>query len=147
MYSEVGQARSFKLHACRLDLLTIFPDAQLHSQQVTLLNVYLQKNETKKTESTEDIETVETDKEDFNNRADAVRSNSSRAIDNLNFQFALFAKSICEMLKELGYWGDFIDSNSGVSRLSDDSYRRMMEQRDDKALMGFDVQDNGHCKV
>lgn len=103
------------------DLLRLFPDAKLKGRRLTLVNFYEDTSESPETP----------DQTDISEKADS---------------FILAANAVCRTLRSYGYWADFIDPNSGASRLNGDSYKRLMNQNSKFELSGYNVEDVD-CKV
>ncbi|KAI6241517.1 Methylmalonic aciduria and homocystinuria type D-like protein, mitochondrial [Aphelenchoides fujianensis] len=103
------------------DLIRLFPDAKLKGRRLTLVNFYEDTSESPDAP----------DQTDVSEKADS---------------FILAANAVCRTLRSYGYWADFIDPNSGASRLNADSYKRLMNQNTKFELSGYNVEDVD-CKV
>lgn len=67
--------------------------------------------------------------------------------DTLTEEFVREASSICDSLREAGYWADFIDPSSGRPYLGPFTNATLFETDGRLSKFGFDVEDLGCCKV
>lgn len=67
--------------------------------------------------------------------------------DELLEHFVMSAKEICRILKEAGYWADFIDPSSGQAFLGDPNPNTSLFETDERFKpLGFEIEDLGCCK-
>lgn len=67
--------------------------------------------------------------------------------DELTADFISTASSICDSLREAGYWADFIDPSSGRPYLGPFTNATLFETDGRLAKLGFEIEDLGCCKV
>jgi hypothetical protein len=67
--------------------------------------------------------------------------------DTLTANFIQTATEVCDSLRQMGYWADFIDPSSGRPYLGVFTNSTLMETDERYRHMGIRVQDLGCCKV
>lgn len=67
--------------------------------------------------------------------------------EELMLYYVIAAEEICNHLKDLGYWADFIDPSSGRPYLGPYTSAAMFETDERYRHLGFTIEDLGCCKV
>jgi len=67
--------------------------------------------------------------------------------EELLAKFIAGAKEICNSLKQLGFWADFIDPSSGMPYFGAHTNATLFETDEGYKSLGFDIDDLGCCKV
>jgi hypothetical protein len=67
--------------------------------------------------------------------------------DTLTASFISSGQAICSVLRNCGYWADFVDPSSGRPYLGQYSNHALFETDDSYKSMGFAIEDLGCCKV
>lgn len=62
-------------------------------------------------------------------------------------KFVETAKSLCKVLEKEGFWADFIDPSTGRPFKSEYSYATFFETDERYRQLGFEIADQGCCKV
>lgn len=83
---------------------------------------------------------TENDMSTWNSQVDAER-------ETVTEQFVNTAQEVCDLFEQEGFWADFIDPSSGSLHKSPFTHATFYETDERYRHLGFEIIDNGCCKV